>query len=141
LNIADIAEIKEVASVTTVPGAPDAIAGLTDLRGRIVTLVDLARLFALPGAAIGSRLAVQFSEPLSHLGLLVAASVHDVRTDAAHDLSWGPPAPGGPNELVEAEPLGREIVLDGAHTAFLLDVNALAIECSTRVRGQFRVTA
>ena len=83
LRIADITEIREITGTTSVPGAPEVIAGLTDIRGQIVTLVDLAKVYGYTRPRTESLLAVQLAEPHSHLGVLVPGGVHDLQTEPA----------------------------------------------------------
>lgn len=158
--VTGILEIREVPEPTVVPGSPTVVAGLVEIRGRIVTLVDLARVFGMEERPGHELLAVQFAEPLAHFGILVADSAHNVETDPAAEDPWdgdGPEATEGPrtngpdasagsgpeDEAWEAEeagkPLGREIVLSGARPALLLDPSALVEFCTRRVRARFRV--
>lgn len=132
--VGEIAEIREIGAITTVPGAPAAIAGVAELRGRIVTLLDLATIFELDPVGTGTRLAIPYSEPRAHLALVVPLSASDLKTGEAVD-----PAPGsgtiGPGEL------GVEIVLTDGVPAFLLDLDALARLAGQRVRDGFRIGA
>jgi hypothetical protein len=158
--VTGILEIREVPEPTVVPGSPSIVAGLVEIRGRIVTLVDLARVFGMEERSRHELLAVQFAEPLAHFGILVADSAHNVETDPGGEDIWdgdGPEAAEGPRahiadasagagpedeewEPEEAGPsLGREIVLSGARPALLLDPAALAELCTRRVRARFRV--
>jgi len=163
--VTGILEIREVPEPTPVPGSPSVVAGLVEIRGRIVTLVDLARVFGLEERSGGELLAVQFAEPLGHLGLLVADSAHNVETDPATVDAWtedetnpreassaGSASPN-PDErglgsgsdagwitTEDVLSLGREIVLSGARPALLLDPAALADFCTRRVRDRFRVS-
>jgi hypothetical protein len=160
IPVTGILEIREVPEPTVVPGSPSVIAGLVEIRGRIVTLVDIARVFGMEERALGELLAVQFSEPLAHMGLLVADSAHNVETDPAAEDTWGeegaeaaegtPPSaaaeaaePAPTDEAWDADesgkPLGREIVLSGARPALLLDPVALSEFCTRRVRARFRI--
>src|SRR5262245_22939587 len=120
---------------------PEAIAGLADMRGRIVTLLDLARIFGLAtaGEAAG-LLAVQFADPLSHLALLVPAPVHALRTDAGAGAGWSEAgAPEGASP--ESSALGREVILAGGVPVFLIDPEALIQHSVKRVRDSFRISA
>lgn len=158
--VTGILEIREVPEPTVVPGSPPVVAGLVEIRGRIVTLVDLARVFGMDERTGHELLAVQFAEPLAHFGLLVADSAHNVETDPAAEDGWdeesldaGPGASrsgtSGARAFDSSEdtwdaseagvPLGREIVLSGARPALLLDPAALAEFCTRRVRARFRV--
>ncbi len=44
LNVLDVQEVLRDAEITPIPGAPDAIIGIINLRGNVVTVVD-ARIF------------------------------------------------------------------------------------------------
>ena len=72
---ADIRQIKEVvkaASVTEVPNTPDLIAGVMNLRGQIITLVDLRRFFSSPAPLIKQSASVIISDVTkSTAGLIV----------------------------------------------------------------------
>lgn len=157
--VTGILEIREVPEPTVVPASPSVVAGLVEIRGRIVTLVDLARVFGMEKRRGSGLLAVQFAEPLAHFGLLVADSAHNVETDPASEDSWedevavgfeGRAAPfdaaavpdseeGAWEAAEDGKPLGREIMLSGARPALLLDPAALAEFCTRRVRARFRV--
>lgn len=158
--VTGILEIREVPEPTVVPGSPSVVAGLVEIRGRIVTLVDLARVFGIQERTANGLLAVQFAEPLAHFGLLVADSAHNVETDPAtedsgeEEVAEGfegarPPldaaaAASDPDDEAwnageGGKPLGREIMLSGARPALLLDPAALAEFCTRRVRARFRV--
>jgi purine-binding chemotaxis protein CheW len=79
--------------LTPVPLAPHAIAGMLNLRGRIVTAIDLRTRLGLPRRAAGSEATHVVVESGSELYALVVDSVGDVlhvdeqqvvyRTDAA----------------------------------------------------------
>jgi purine-binding chemotaxis protein CheW len=140
LPVASISEIREIQEVTPVPGTPDAISGLAEIRGRIVTLLDMVRIFDLPAPAEPGRLAVQFAEPLSHLALLVPAPVHALRTDAGAEAA-GAPADDDPPAEPRPRGLGREVVLAGGEPVFLVDTEALIRHAIQRVRDRFRISA
>ena len=52
IGIAKVSEIVEYEAVTTVPNTPVWIRGVTNLRGRVVPVVDLAVKFGLPASVI-----------------------------------------------------------------------------------------
>jgi chemotaxis signal transduction protein len=95
LPIAAVQEVTEVAGLLRVPRAPAAIAGLTDVRGRVITLVDLGRVFdagaeagggteAGLGAEAGAAdppVALILAPPDSHIGLLVRGQPQVTRLD------------------------------------------------------------
>jgi chemotaxis signal transduction protein len=78
--VPDASEIFEVESLRRVPGSFFPVAGVVDLRGRIVTLLDL-----FGAATAGAQLqALVFHEPFRHVGLLVP-SLPDTFTMADGD--------------------------------------------------------
>ena len=50
LPIADVLEVAELGEVTPVPGAGAAVLGVQNLRGQVLTVVDLATVFGLAGS-------------------------------------------------------------------------------------------
>ena len=69
VDIFSVREIVRVQEITKVPGAPDFVLGVINLRGRIISVVDLGRQLGQPPTEIGrnSRLLV-----IDRLGGLVA---------------------------------------------------------------------
>ncbi|WP_322521950.1 chemotaxis protein CheW [Guyparkeria halophila] len=47
LNVLDVQEVLRDAEITPIPGAPDAIMGIINLRGNVVTVVDARTFFGL----------------------------------------------------------------------------------------------
>ncbi|MCL7751997.1 chemotaxis protein CheW [Guyparkeria hydrothermalis] len=47
LNVLDVQEVLRDAEITPIPGAPDAIIGIINLRGNVVTVVDARTFFGL----------------------------------------------------------------------------------------------
>ena len=56
ISIVKVSEIVEYEAVTTVPNTPIWIRGVTNLRGRVVPVVDLAVKFGLPASRISKFL-------------------------------------------------------------------------------------
>src|SRR2546422_340952 len=74
----EIREITAAGRITPVPLAPPVVRGLANLRGRVVTLIDVATVFARPlppARFLEDRLALILSSPYEHLGLYVHAPV------------------------------------------------------------------
>lgn len=69
-----VREIVRLSEITPVPGAPEALAGVTNLRGEILGVFDLAKLFGLPAGAPGdlARLLV-LGRDRTELGVLADA--------------------------------------------------------------------
>ena len=74
LPIADIREVMRVGPITRVPQAPFAVTGVTDLRGRVIPVVDLGARFDLEAVEVDeqSRIVVVDAEGRL-IGLLVDA--------------------------------------------------------------------
>jgi purine-binding chemotaxis protein CheW len=94
IDILETQEIIKTTQMTPVPLAPDTISGIINLRGSIVTVIDLNRRLGLSGES-------GFTDPVSHrimivriqeesIGLLVNA-IGDVMDIAPGDLA---PPPG-----------------------------------------------
>jgi purine-binding chemotaxis protein CheW len=75
LPVACVEEIQRISSVTRVPYAPAPVRGVTNLRGRVLAVVDLRVRLGLPSAAVTpqSRLVVVEARQRS-IGLLVDAA-------------------------------------------------------------------
>ncbi len=72
----DILEVAPLLRVRPVPRAPGIVAGLAEVHGRVVTLIDLDRLLETVSPAVGIRaLGVVLAPPRDHLGLLVRSEV------------------------------------------------------------------
>lgn len=89
-----VSEIREVFSpqaVTPVPRAPHEIAGLLNLRGRIVTMIDARARLGLPARSQ--------DDPVMALGLEEGADLYGVMVDAVGEVlrldpAAAEPAPG-----------------------------------------------
>jgi purine-binding chemotaxis protein CheW len=72
LRIEEVQEIKRVIQISSVPHAPDYVKGVINLRGQIVTVLDLRRKLNYPAKELesGSRLVI-VKRGNEHIGLLV----------------------------------------------------------------------
>ena len=77
--------------VAPIPLAPEAVAGNLNLRGRIVTAINLRRVLHLPPAAPASRAIAVVTEHEGELYALMVDQVHEVATLAAAGLEPNPP--------------------------------------------------
>ena len=126
--------IVRVTDITPVPETPDFFAGVTNVRGEILALVDLRKLFgiAVTGLTDLSRIVVLGLER-AELGLL-ADAVHEVMT-LRRDALLEPPGPVagiGPDTLLGITE-DALIVLDGE--ALLADPRlfvGLGADCAGR---------
>jgi purine-binding chemotaxis protein CheW len=96
LDVSRVQEIVRQAEVTPVPASPPALAGLMNLRGRIVPVIDLRALLGLPATTeLASAIHVivrDGDEPVSLLADRIA-DVHRADDDALEPLpaTVGPP--------------------------------------------------
>jgi len=95
IAIVKVAEIVEYETVTTVPNTPVWIRGVTNLRGRVVPVVDLAVKFGLPASGISKFSCIIITEVLFQgenltMGVL-ADSVSQVMELSADEIEQTPP--------------------------------------------------
>lgn len=90
LSLDRVAGVDDPGEMRIVPGAPRAVAGLTEWRGRVVTVLDLAILTGAPPFS-GLRCLVALAPPLDGTAFLVPAPValrsHDAPHAASRNLS------------------------------------------------------
>ena len=112
--------------VTRIPLSPPEVAGNINLRGRIVTAIDLRRRLSLPPAATGSKpIAVVCEEAGGGYALLVDQAL-EVLTLDVNELEAPPPTLGGawiefgrgifrlPERLMVVLDIGRLLFLEKA---------------------------
>lgn len=125
----DVQEVARLRGVRPVPCAPSVIAGLAEVHGRIVTLIDLDRLMS-PGAepaAGGARYGVVLAPPCDHLGILVRSDVN-VAAAATEDAV---PPPGDPSGWLQVRlPVGDRLLN-------LLSLTALVARVEATIRRGF----
>ncbi len=95
IDIRCIREINRVIDITPVPDAPSLVTGVVNLRGEVVTVVDLRTILELPATEVTPRtrlMIVQSDEEA--IGLLVD-SVSDVATVLGSDEEPLPANVGG----------------------------------------------
>jgi purine-binding chemotaxis protein CheW len=95
INILNIQEINKHFEITRVPQASDYVEGILNLRGRIVTIVDLGKKLGLApvGRNKDNRNIIVNSED-EHIGLLVDA-ISDVVIAKREDIEPAPSNIGG----------------------------------------------
>jgi purine-binding chemotaxis protein CheW len=84
LPAARVLQMESFSSATRVPGSRAHVAGLVQLRGRVVPVVDLRALFGLPAIErdIDTRIVV-VQQGLRQVGLLVDAAREVIKLDPA----------------------------------------------------------
>jgi purine-binding chemotaxis protein CheW len=120
VEVASVQEVVRHATVTRVPPAPPAVAGLLNLRGRIVPVVDLRVLLGMPRMSApeqGIHVIVRDGdEPLS----LLADSIADVRRAESPEIEALPATFGAPHtELI------RGVARFGDDMLLVLDLEAV----------------
>ena len=127
----DVQEVARLRGVRPVPCAPGVIAGLAEVHGRIVTLIDLDRLMAPGGESperSGDEYGVVLAPPRDHLGILVRSGV-DVSVGATEDAE---PPPGEASGWLQARlPIGDRLMN-------LLSLPALVARVEDTIRKGFR---
>ncbi|HEU4403221.1 MAG TPA: chemotaxis protein CheW [Candidatus Polarisedimenticolia bacterium] len=134
LEASAILEVAQLRVVRPVPRAPGIVAGLAEVHGRIVTLIDLDRLLAAGPAPVGIGIfGVVLAPPLDHLGVLVRSEV-DVATAPAQEGSQPPQdeTRGEEGGLLRARLAVGERLLN------LLSLPALVSRVEAAIRNGFR---
>lgn len=78
IDVVTVQEVLRHQPLTTIPLAPPAIEGLLNLRGQIITVIDLRRRLAMPPRADG--------EPPMHVVVRTADGVVSLMVDAIGDV-------------------------------------------------------
>jgi purine-binding chemotaxis protein CheW len=89
--IASLHEIVRVTEITAVPDAPEYIEGVINLRGKIVSVIDLRKRFGEKDAASGRKNRILVVESAGRLTGLIVDSASDVLKIPAEDVE-PPPA-------------------------------------------------
>lgn len=115
VRVADVTEILKPPPITPVPRAPKLVLGIVSVRGRLVTVVDLAKRFGQPEASLGPRARVLLADVDGEILGAVVDEVHHVHRlgedeieppavlggDAqAHVLGIGRPKGGAPGDVL-----------------------------------------
>jgi len=109
-NILRIKEIMEHMEVTTIPMMPEFLSGVTNLRGRVVPVIDLGKRLGLDAVSISRRTCIVIMEVSVHgtsmdVGILVEA-VSQV-ADIAPDQIEAAPSFGGNLSTEFIEGMGK----------------------------------
>ena len=117
VSLEHVREVIPYDAVTRIPGVPDTVRGATNLRGRVVPVIDLAIKFNLPQIEITPRTCIvlverPFAGDVMLLGLLTE-QVGQVLSIDRNDL-LAPPSFGTPvhaNYLEGMLPMGKKFAL------------------------------
>lgn len=95
IRISEVHEIIRMQDITEIPGGPVYVKGVINLRGRIVPVISLRRLFALPEAECGKATRIIV---LGHMEEYVGIVVDRVnQVTAFRDIQSPPDRIGGLN--------------------------------------------
>jgi purine-binding chemotaxis protein CheW len=79
LDVQCVVDIKPAAQITPVPRVPDWVAGVVNLRGRILSVIDLRRFFGLPHVERGGENSLaQRPEPVEGMPYLVVVETPEM---------------------------------------------------------------
>ena len=118
--ITSLHEIVRVPEVTAVPDAPDYLEGVINLRGKIVSVMDLRKRFGDPQAKLGKHNRILVVEHAGRLAGLIVDSASEVLKIPAEAVE-APPAvfqEGGLNCVTGLAKVGGRLVV-------LLDMSKL----------------
>ena len=109
-----VREVARLVDVTPVPGTPDFIVGVTNLRGTVLAVIDLGRLFDLPrkGLTDLARIVVLGTD-VAEFGVLADEVLGQLDLAAADILEAPAGAAGGGRAHVRGVTRDALIVLDG----------------------------
>jgi purine-binding chemotaxis protein CheW len=111
IGIAKVSEIVEYETITTVPNTPVWIRGVTNLRGRVIPVVDLAAKFGLPSSVISKFSCIIITEVIFQGENLTMGVLADSVCQVI-ELS--------PDEIEQTPPFGTRV-----KTEYLLGMGAL----------------
>ncbi len=95
MDILKIQEINKLMDMTKVPQAPSYVTGILNLRGQIVTIIDLGKKLGLGSTeATSSARNIIVSSPGEHVGLLVTR-LSDVVSAETEKIERAPANMGG----------------------------------------------
>lgn len=89
VDLKNVREVFEVDAVTPVPHMPPVVAGVANLRGTIIPLIDLRRILDLPGKDEPQQFAVVLKHGSQQVGLLVDR-MPEIQTVGIDDISQSP---------------------------------------------------
>jgi purine-binding chemotaxis protein CheW len=102
IDLRNVREVFEVESLTPVPGMPTALAGVANLRGVVMPVVDLRSMLGLPVSGPRLNFAVVLKHGQHQVGVLVE-DVPQIRTVQQEDFLPAPSqGPQGPSQFVNA---------------------------------------
>ncbi|NGY06893.1 chemotaxis protein CheW [Solimonas terrae] len=120
LPILQVHEVLRPLPIEPVPGAPDIVPGVVNLRGQVVTVIDLRRYLVLPVTPIGTETRIVVVEHDGETFGLLVDRIGEVSKIALNAIKPVPTLHRQGNRYGFAGVVGR-----GAVLLTLLDVDAL----------------
>jgi purine-binding chemotaxis protein CheW len=116
LPAADVLHMESYEGATHVPGAPDYVAGLMQVRRRVIPVIDLRRRFGFPSVAPSLDSRVVVVQAGERAVGLIADSAREVKHISAEDFRLPP-------ELVTQQSAGyvTKVAQAGARLLMLID--------------------
>jgi purine-binding chemotaxis protein CheW len=110
-----VREVVALRDLTPLPGAPAFVAGLVNVRGRVVSVVDLKAFFDLPSKGLPDlNRVIVMADRTMEFGLLVDAVLGVARIDS-HQINAAPPTLTGVRaHYLRGVTADRLALLDGA---------------------------
>lgn len=119
LDLQSVREVFPVESVTPVPGMPSVLSGVTNLRGVVMSLVDVRTLLGLSAAAAPQKFGVVIHHGANQVGMLVD-QMPEISTVQPDQFLPAPPAGDR-----DAQPFVSTILQIEDRVGGLLEVPAL----------------
>src|SRR5579863_6198644 len=129
--ITSLHEIVRVPEITAVPDAPEYLEGVINLRGKIVSVMDLRKRFGVKQASVKRQNRILVVEHSGRLAGLIVDSASEVVKIPSEDVE-APPAvfqEGGLNCVTGLGKVGGRLVV-------LLDMSKLLAPASLQIKGE-----
>jgi purine-binding chemotaxis protein CheW len=127
--VEQVREVRDMQAVTPVPGAPSYVEGVTNLRGQIITVVDLRKRLGLPEKEGSGEKIMIIDLEKSAVGVVVDA-VTEVSTIREADVE---------KNMEVTSALGDFILGVGKqsdHLAVILDISKIVLNVKQGLQGQ-----
>jgi purine-binding chemotaxis protein CheW len=116
--VEQVREVRDMQAVTPVPGSPPYVQGVTNLRGQVITVVDLRKRLGLAsGGGVGEKIMIIELDKLA-CGVVVD-SVTEVSTLKAADLERNPEVTSSLGDFIIG--VGKQ----EGHLSLILDVSKI----------------
>lgn len=115
LDASFVREVHSLKDITMLPGTPPFIAGIVNVRGRIVSVIDLKRFFDLPAKGLTDlNKVVILDDGQMEFGLLVDAVIAVHRLAVSEILPGPPTLTGVRADYLRGVTAQRMVVLDAS---------------------------